>query len=341
MEDAEKIMKKIQNPFSLKSLIASSMVVGALLATPAEATTLRIASQHAPDQYASEVLRQIKTDLEGAGVDLKIKLYPAGQLGSGEQLLGDAVRGSIDIVHAFVYSHKDPILEINSLPYLVSNYDEMEKVFSPGSNFYGIFDQRMDKMGLKLLGVTAEGFIGVMSSSVPENYKTTGAKGQNIRVWSAQSAKLATQDMGFNTTTIDWGDAFPAIQQGVVDGMIGATPEATYTTFKEAISNYVPYNAFVENYAYYASKKTWEKKLNDEQRKVIVEVFAKAAAGFVDWSRENDAANLKKLEQFGVNILPISDAERSAIAQEIRAKTWPKLEDRLGKDVLQKVIADL
>lgn len=334
-------MKQIKNRFSLKSLVASSMVMGALLATSAEATTLRIASQHAPDQYASEVLRQIKTDLEGAGVDLKIKLYPAGQLGSGEQLLGDAVRGSIDIVHAFVYSHKDPVLEINSLPYLVSNYDEMEKVFSPGSNFYGIFDQRMDKMGLKLLGVTAEGFIGVMSSSVPENYKTTGAKGQNIRVWSAQSAKLATQDMGFNTTTIDWGDAFPAIQQGVVDGMIGATPEAAYTTFKEAISNYVPYNAFVENYAYYASKKTWEKKLNDEQRKVIAEVFAKAAAGFVDWSRENDAANLKKLEQFGVKILPISDAERSAIAQEIRAKTWPKLEERLGKDVLQKVIADL
>jgi len=70
-------------------------------------------------------------------------------------------------------------------------------------------------------------------------------------------------------------------------------------------------------------------------------VFAKAAAGFVEWSRENDAANLKKLEQFGVKILPVSDAERSAIAKEIRAKTWPKLEQRLGKDVLEKIIADL
>jgi len=336
-------MKNNESRLSLKSVIASSLVLGAVLATPVveAATTLRIASQHAPDQYASEVLRQIKTELEGAGVDLKIKLYPAGQLGSGEQLIGEAVRGSIDIVHSFVYSHKDPVLEINSLPYLVSNYDEMEKVFSPGSNFYGIFDQRMDKMGLKLLGVTAEGFIGVMASTEPENYKTTGPKGQNIRVWSAQAAKLATQDMGYNTTTIDWGDAFPAIQQGVVDGMIGATPEATYTTFKEAIKNYVPSNAFVENYAYYASKKTWEKKLNEEQRQVIADVFAKAAAGFVDWSRENDAANLKKLEEFGVKILPLTDAERNSIATEIRAKTWPKLEERLGKDVLDKILADL
>jgi len=324
-----------------KSLLATGLLAGSLVWQTAQATTLRIASQHAPDQYASKVLQNIKKELEGAGVDLKIKLFPAGQLGSGEQLLGDAVRGDIDIVHSFVYSHKDPVLEINSLPYLVSNYDEMAKVFSPGSNFYNIFEQRLDKQGLKLLGVTAEGFIGVMASAKPENYTDTGPKGQNIRVWSAQSAKVATQDMGYNTTTIDWGDAFPAIQQGVVDGMIGATPEATYTTFKEAIKNYVPYNAFVENYAYYASKKTWEKKLNDEQRKVISEVFAKAAAQFVEWSRSNDAAYLEKLQAEGVEILPLTDEQRGAIAQHIRSTTWPKLEERLGKEVLEQIQADL
>ncbi len=335
-------MNKISNRFNLKAIAAGTLMLGASLVSSVQAaTTLRIATTHAPDQYASEVMLGIKKELESAGVDLKVKLYMAGQLGSGEQLMGEAVRGSIDIVHAFVYSHKDPVLEINSLPYLVSSYDEMEKVFSPGSNFYNVFDQRMDRLGLKLLGVTGEGFIGVMSSSMPENYQSTGAKGQNIRVWSAQAAKLATHDMGYNTTTIDWGDAFPAIQQGVVDGMIGATPEATYTTFKEAIKNYVPYNAFVENTAYYASKKTWQKKLNDEQRKVVAEVFAEAASKFVDWSRENDAAYLRKLDESGVQILPLSEAERNVIAREIRAVTWPKLEERLGKEVLEQVMADL
>ncbi|MBY4678390.1 TRAP transporter substrate-binding protein DctP [Marinobacterium arenosum] len=335
-------MKKILKGFSLKAAAATTLMSGALLSGSVQAETLlRIATTHAPDQYASEVMQQVKKELEGAGVDLKVKLYMASQLGSGEQLMGEAVRGTIDIVHAFVYSHKDPVLEINSLPYLVSSYDEMEKVFSPGSNFYNLFEQRMDNLGLKLLGITGEGFIGVMSSSVPENYRTTGEKGQNIRVWSAQAAKLATKDLGYKTTTIDWGDAFPAIQQGVVDGMIGATPEATYTTFKEAISHYVPYNAFVENTAYYASNKTWQKKLNDEQRKVVKDVFTRASAGFVDWSRKNDAANLEKLQAFGVEVLPLSDAERSAIAQEIRTKTWPKLEQRLGKDILDKIVADL
>jgi len=335
-------MSKYTARFNLKTLAAATLISGAMVASSAQAATvLRIATTHAPDQYASKVMDQIKKDLEGAGVDLKIKLYKSGQLGSGEQLMGEAARGSIDIVHAFVYSHKDPVLEINSLPYLVSSYDEMAKVFSPGSNFYNLFEQRMDRLNLKLLGVTGEGFIGVMSSSMPENYQSTGAKGQNIRVWSAQAAKLATHDLGYKTTTIDWGDAFPAIQQGVVDGMIGATPEATYTTFREAVNHYVPYNAFVENTAYYASKKTWTKKLNEEQRQVIEQTFAKAAASFVEWSRENDAAYLKKLESEGVKILPLSDQERAEIAKEIRSVTWPKLEQRLGKDVLKKVVADL
>ncbi|MCV6589363.1 MAG: TRAP transporter substrate-binding protein DctP [Marinobacterium sp.] len=324
-----------------KNMMAASLLAGLACSASVQATTLRIATTHAPDQYATQVIKQIKKDLENAGVDLKVKLYTSGQLGSGEQLMGEAARGSIDIVHAFVYSHKDPILEINSLPYLVSSYDQMAKAFSPGSGFYNLFEQRMDGVGLKLLGITGEGFIGVMSSSMPENYTGTGAKGQNIRVWSAQAAKLATQDMGYNTTTIDWGDAFPAIQQGVVDGMIGATPEATYTTFREAVNHYVPYNAFVENTAYYASKKSWNRKLNDAQRKVIAETFAAAAAKFVDWSRKNDAAYLKKLEQKGVKILPLSDEQRDAIARDIRSKTWPKLEKRLGKDVLESIAADL
>ena len=334
-------MKNKIKAINLKPLITLSVLAATFCTMSANAVTLRIASQHAPDQYASEVLRQIKIDLESANVDLKIKLFPAGQLGSGEQLLGEVERGSIDIAHSFVYSHKDPKLEINSLPYLVSNYDEMAKVFSPGSNFYRIFDERMDGLGLKLLGITAEGFIGVMSSTKPKNHTTTGNKGQNVRVWSAQSAKLATQDMGYNTTTIDWADAFPALQQGVVDGMIGATPEATYTTFKEAIKYYVPSNAFVENYSYYVGKKTWENKLNDAQREVISKVFAKAAAGFVDWTRENDAANLKKLQEFGVEILPINGAELSNVAKDIRTKTWPKLEERLGKETLTQILSDL
>ena len=39
--------------------------------------------------------------------------------------------------------------------------------------------------------------------------------------------------------------------------------------------------------------------------------------------------------------LPLTDGERKNIATEIRSVTWPKLEERLGKDILEKIVADL
>ncbi|MBE9398063.1 TRAP transporter substrate-binding protein DctP [Pontibacterium sp. N1Y112] len=332
-------MKKLIKAISLAAGVTATSLAASV---PAYAdTTIRIAGTHAPDQYASQVLDKIKDRLEQADVGLKVKVFPASQLGSGEQLLGDAIRGSIDIVHAYVYSHKDPVLELSSLPYLFTSYDQMAKAYKPGSVYFDTMEHRLDRMGLKLLGITGEGFIGVMASKKPENINTTEKKGMNIRVWSSPAAQSATQTMGYNTTTIDWGDAFAAIQQRVVDGMIGATPEATYATFKEAIKYYVPYNAFVESTSYYASEKSWNKKLNQEQRDLIKKVFAEEAAKFVDWSRQNDAKYLAELEKFGVEVLPVAEGDLNNIAEEVRDTTWPLMEERIGKDLMAKVRAEL
>lgn len=322
-------------------MVAASVTTLAIATSVQADTTIRIAGTHAPDQYASQVLQDIKQRLESADVGLKVKVYPASQLGSGEQLLGDVIRGSLDIVHAYVYSHKDPVLELSSLPYLFTSYDQMAKAYKPGSIYYDTIEQRMDRMGLKLLGITGEGLIGVMTTKKPENINTTDQKGMNIRVWSSQAAKSATQTMGYNTTTIDWGDAFAAIQQKIVDGMIGATPEATYATFKEAIKYYIPYNAFVESTSYYASEKTWNKKLNQEQRDLIQKVFAEEAAKFVEWSRTNDAKYLAKLEEFGVEVLSVPQKDLDKIANQVRDTTWPLMEERIGKELMQKVRMEL
>ena len=98
--------------------------------------TLKFAGVLPVEHYAHKMMEQIKSDVEAANVGLKVKLYPAGQLGSGEELLEDTIRGNIDMVHAFVYAHKDPVLEINSLPFLVSTWDELVKVYGSKDSAY-------------------------------------------------------------------------------------------------------------------------------------------------------------------------------------------------------------
>ena len=306
----------------------------------AETMRLKIAGTHALDHSNTVLLNQIKSELESADVGLKVSLFPANQLGSGEQVFGDVQKGVIDIAHTFVYSTNDPRLEISTIPYLVEDYDQMRKVFAPGSNFYRTFSGLLAEQDVKLLGIVGEGFIGVGASKKPDNAKGVGDKGMTIRVWSANVAKETSTDIGFNTTTIDWGDVFPALQQGVVDGVIGGTPEANYTAWRDALKYYIPYNAFVESTAYYMSNKVWN-ELNDKQQMVVQAAFSKAALSSFDVSEEKDTEFTKKLSDAGIEVIELSDAERTAIANHVRATTWPKMEKALGKEMMDALKADI
>lgn len=330
--------------FARRSVLAAGLglTVSAALAFSASADNVRlkIAGTHAPDHSNTVLLKQIKKELEGANVGIKVSLFPANQLGSGEQVFGDVKKGVIDIAHTFIYSTNDQRLEINAVPYLVENYAQMRKVFTPGSNYYTKFSELLAEQDIKLLGIVGEGFIGVGSSKRPENAKGVGDKGLTIRVWSANVAKETSADIGFNTTTIDWGDVFPALQQGVVDGVIGGTPEANYTAWRDALKYYIPYNAFVENTAYYMSNKVWN-ELNAEQQAAVQASFSKAALSSFSDSENKDTEFTKKLSEAGIEVIELSDEERSAIAAHVREKTWPKLEQAFGKELMDALKADV
>ena len=260
----------------IAALVAAVALFAGAVASSAGAdeVRLRIAGQHPIDHFGTEALNQIEADLEAADVGLNVKTFPAGQLGYGEQVFGDVAAGAIDVGHTFIYSHNDPRLEINGLPFMVSNYDQMRAAFSPGSAFYTTFEELLDNQGVKLLGIFVEGFIGVATAKAPENATTTGPKGVNIRIWSAEVAHDSVTAMGFNTTTMNWGDVPAAIQQGTVDGVVGGTAESYYTIFRDIITHFIPYNAFVENTAYYMNKGVWE-GLDGAQQEAVTAAFQK------------------------------------------------------------------
>ena len=323
-----------------------ALAAGLALTAPTTATAadmrIKLAGVVPIDHYGNKMLEQIKEDIEAADVGLRVSLFPAGQLGSGEELLEDTIRGNIDLAHAFVYAHKDPVLELTSLPYLVSSFAEAEAVYGdPDSAFNQIFRERLDALGLVMLGTTVEGLIGVVASKKPDNYAEIGPKNANIRVWSSQIAKAMTEEMGFAATTMNWAEVFPAIQAGTVDGAICCTAQITYTVFAQSDVGkyYIPYNATVEATNYYASKKTWE-KLDDAQRAAIRAAVDRAAAGFNAWARENEQAYLNKLEERGYEVLYLTDEQLAAIADHMRATVWPIAVDVVGQDVLDRLLAD-
>ncbi len=324
---------------TLKLTAAVAALVGATGAL-ADDVNLKLAGQHPIDHNATRVIQETIDKIQAADVGISIKLFPAGQLGNGEVVFEDVAAGVIDIGHTFIYSHNDPVLEINSLPYLVSNYDEMEKIYSEGSRFYEVYDERIAAQGIKLLGVFAEGFIGVGSVKRPEDAGGFGDKDLNIRVWSAEVGRLTAQAMGFKTTTMNWGDVVPAIQQGVIEGVIGGTAESNYTIMADAVKFYTPYNAFVENTAFFINQGVWD-GLSDEQRDVMAKAFSEASAESFALSKSVDMEYLERLPEVDIEVVEISPEELAGIAAHVRETVWPALEENLGKELLDSIKADL
>ena len=80
-----------------KGLMAGAL--SALMSTAAFADdmTLRFAGVFPIDHQGTKMMEQVAADVAAAGVGLKIDVFPANQLGSGEALFEDVARGNIDL----------------------------------------------------------------------------------------------------------------------------------------------------------------------------------------------------------------------------------------------------
>ncbi|AUQ66368.1 TRAP transporter substrate-binding protein DctP [Phaeobacter inhibens] len=327
----------------LKYLAAGSVALQ--LAAPAFAADMRLkfAGVFPVDHQGSKMMEQVKADIEAADVGLKVSVFPANQLGSGEALLEDVARGNIDFAAAFLYADTDPRLEILSMPFLVSDWDEMNSVMRDlDSEFNTIIQETLSDHGIRLLGQNPEGFVGIVATEEPANWNNFDAKNMNIRVWSSNVVKSMVETLGYQATTMSWGDIFPAIQSGIVDGAICCTKTATYSIFAKSDvgSHFVQYNSIPENTSYYVSEKTWE-ELNEAQREVVQAAFTKASDDFFAYNRENDAVFEQKLVESGYTILKLSPEEQEAMASKVRAEIWPMLEDSVGKANIERLLSSL
>jgi TRAP-type C4-dicarboxylate transport system substrate-binding protein len=327
----------------LKYLAAGTVALQ--LATPAFAADMRLkfAGVFPVDHQGSVMMEQIKTDIEAADVGLKVSVFPANQLGSGEALLEDVARGNIDFASAFIYADTDQRLEFLSMPFLVSDWDEMDAVIRDLESEYNVLLQEiLSDHGVRVLGQNPEGFVGIVATKEPANWNNFDAKDMNIRVWSSNVVKSMVETLGYQATTMSWGDIFPAIQSGIVDGAICCTKTATYSIFAKSNvgTHFVEYNSIPENTTYYVSDKTWA-ELNDAQRKVVQAAFTRASDDFFAYNRENDAVFEQKLTESGYTILKLSPEEQKAMVEKVRADIWPLLEDSVGKENIDRLLSSL
>jgi TRAP-type C4-dicarboxylate transport system substrate-binding protein len=296
---------------------------------------LKVASQYAKDHPATKALGEFKERVEKeTDGRIKVRLFPANQLGDYTQVYEELRRGTIDMGLISVPSQFDTRLEVTYLHYLAMNYDEARKIYAEGSMLFKTMDKLHNALDVKFLGFNIEGFGGLGLTKKPTNMSDASAdKGILLRVPPMAVFKDTADDQGFKTVSVPFAELYTALQTGVADGWSGGPALVNYLQFRDVIKYFVVVNNFVESTSYMMSDKIWQKLSADDQ-KIIQSAVSDLQAKSFDISEANDKKALDQLKEAGIEVVVLSDEELKAWADNCRNVTWPKLEERLSKEML-------
>ena len=279
-------MKKL-----LSMLLALLMIVAlcsfgqtALAADDAEIETLTLKFGHANavdtpvDQHCKMFADLVNEYSNGA---ITIEVYPAGQLGTLQELQDAVEYGTLDICcgDSSMMSELAPKLAILNLPMLVTSYEQAEKVYA-SDEVAEIVEQLAEEHNMRQICWWWNGFRH-LCTKVPLT-SPADCKGIKLRSPEADIYVRTFSLLGFNPTPIPWGDTFQGIQTGIADGS-DTTLEGIYNADLYTLCPYICLSGHIFSVVGVTINEDVWKGLSDAAREVMI----KAANEVTEIQRQN------------------------------------------------------
>ena len=306
---------------------------------PAQTFELKLADVYPEDHADTIACRAAVEEIEEkTGGAVKIKVYPANQLGDASQVYEEIRKGTIDMMLGTLPTTFDSRMEMLTIPYLVTNYDQAKATFLGGSYFYDQLSQIQNELGVELINIFMDGFMGVGATKPLEDpMDFTKSHKELIRVPAMDSYIWTAQGMGYNTTTIPYADLYSALQTGVADGWIGGSAYVNYESFGDIIKSFCESNYIMELIPIVMNKDLYD-SMPEEYQTIIKEAFATQAVKVADDREALDAQAIKDLEANGAEIYTPTQEELDAMSKHFQEDIWPKYVDVLGEELLNGIM---
>lgn len=266
---------------------------------------------------------------------IEVSVFPAGQLGGDEAIGRELTRGTIQL--AFVNPNSmvgiDPLFDFHILPYIVSDYEEADRVFYGEPNIlHQTLDETMARHGLRRLGYFENDFRAI-SNSRHAVTKVGDLAGLKMRVVPSQSLRLFFEKAGSQVVVLPITEVFTALQQGTVDGQENGVVLTHQARFFEAQSHVT-----LSNHSYVMSTIAGSARsldrLSPEDQALLAQIGDEVGKWQVARNRENVAGALEEMRSAGVEITELSPEaviEFRTLADEVWAELTPVYgEDRIA-----------
>lgn len=312
----------------------------ALAALPAHALTLKLAGQYGYDTDDTRDMLVLKKEYEAnTDNDVKVRIFPANQLGDYTQVYEELRRGSIEMALITIPSQFDRQLELPYIPYLAKDWNEARRIYSNDSFLFKEMALINEKLGVKLLAFQPAGFGGLGLNKLPSKGledPTSDKSDVLVRVPPMPVYAEPIKNAGFKTVSIPWSDTYTAIQTGVADGWSGGSSILNYDAMRDAIKYYWPVNNWFDVRAWLVSEKAWN-KLSEEQRTELQSIIVRIASERMQSNEEVEKEYTRKLADHGVTIIDVTPEQLEAYSKHAKDVTWPTLEKIYGAETMKKL----
>lgn len=325
------------NPAIVATLIAVSALSSAGCGGGAGESILRLGHDqtdgHPYDLAAERFARRVEQATDG---ELRIRIFPAAQLGDSPEQIEGLRMGTLDLALA-AFSHASqfcPEFGLFGAPFLFEDTAHFAAVFD--GEVGTILDRACrEHYSIRLLATFTSGYRVLFNGTRPVE-TATDLEGLKIRVMGGEADALTWRAFGAIPVPMPYSEVYSALQAGVIDGAENEPASILANKFYEAAPYFAPTHHLVLPMGLFVSEATFQ-GLSEEHREVLRSQARSAAV----WQRElmaerNGAALVEMRDSFGVRI---SDVE----ASELRDRALPlqdQVADRLGlADLLARVRA--
>lgn len=304
-----------------------------------EDVTIKLAHHHAVDSIIDQVANDIamKVDEKSNG-KLTIEIFPGGQLGEERELITGLDMGTIDMamVSPSIMDDYDPILGIDTLPFIFKDSEHVMR------SFEGEVGKELTKILLEKSNINIKGFVIFGARQMFTNSKVENLddfKGLKIRSPESWVFTRMFELLGANPTPIAFGEAYTAIQTGVVDGM-EVPPSMALDLNLNQVAKHVALTEHIFGSMSVSINNDIYENLSDDLKQVLDDSISESLSHFNNnvIPKEEKAA-LDQLESEGLIVTEVDDIDewRSAIEQ-----MYQEFEERApGANKLIEMIKEL
>lgn len=313
-----------------------------LLADRVEARTWKVSHVRpqgtAVDNDLNWFAEQIKTASDS---DIKVKLYPASALGDYTVVQERIGLGAVDMACQPPASAADKRFQIAYFPFMVKNWAQARRNYSTGAPLRKAIEELYEKQNIHVLAAWPVYFGGIALNKEPNAPGDPDiAKGLKLRVPPMKTFQLLAENLGYMAVPIPFSDAFTSVQTGVVDGVIGSGAEGYYSSFRDVTKYYVPSNSHFEVWYLLINKELYN-DLDAGQKQKLNQVSQKFEDRRWQSAEADQAANEKKLADYGATIITLTPEQIARGAEKAHKKIWPEILDDVGREWGEKVLGSI